>query len=437
MAPPFALCRLPRSADNVSANSLMFFRMSALTEWRTRNAMDPEFDIQRLITNLPYAVDPREFLKNKTGTLILCKTGAGHDAFVILRDSRLLGVPDLFAALDIDGSGSLERAEMWLLQESMKIWLADGVAVAKKISELPRDERERVGVEQLDSFWRKEIKMDYQSFVAIAALEETENEDEAAFRKMHDYLNYLPIGRIEAMGTEFVIPHIGILVCGSRSPLLNFAWELFYMLLVTPGYCFICYRLALHVEAEENFGRRSGMVVAITAWAMALLDPVSYISSFLYISPFVGQLFVALLMLSLPEYQGLLARYEYRVGQVGESRAESDETLWSLAPWQNDSPLVRCPLCRRLSQKSQVIRKVHGDIRRDPCCVCLSTESEVCFGCGHLCVCSGCFDTLAEHRSRYSQPIDLEMEQTVFGNVSADDDDTLENQRGAERDVEA
>merc|ERR1711920_556975 len=69
----------------------------------------------------------------------------------------------------------------------------------------------------------------------------------------------------------------------------------------------------------------------------------------------------------------------------------------SIHALQNDVRFVRCPLCRRLSSSRQVVRKVHGDIRRDICCVCLTNQSEVCFRCGHLCMCSGCFDGLLMH----------------------------------------
>eukprot|EP00929_Paragymnodinium_shiwhaense_P067056 TRINITY_DN33735_c0_g1_i3.p1 TRINITY_DN33735_c0_g1~~TRINITY_DN33735_c0_g1_i3.p1 ORF type:complete len:184 (-),score=20.81 TRINITY_DN33735_c0_g1_i3:29-580(-) len=116
-----------------------------------------------------------------------------------------------------------------------------------------------------------------------------------------------------------------------------------------------------------------------------------------------GKLVSVAFMLSLDEYQRLLARLEYRMEQPGED-FDADAASWSTIAWQGDMSLVRCPLCRKLSLASQVVRKLHADVRREPCSICLSHDSEVCFACGHLCVCHGCFDGLVEHQAASSTP---------------------------------
>merc|ERR1711959_55429 len=91
---------------------------------------------------------------------------------------------------------------------------------------------------------------------------------------------------------------------------------------------------------------------------------------------------------------------------MGEGSLDSDVEDLSLASFHTRMHLVRYPICRRLSSSRHVVRKVHGDMQRDPCCVCLASESEVCFGCGHLCMCSGCFDSLLEHRQHVADDHD-------------------------------
>jgi len=57
---------------------------------------------------------------------------------------------------------------------------------------------------------------------------------------------------------------------------------------------------------------------------------------------------------------------------------------------------VRCPLCRTPSLAAAAIVVSGADCALPKCCVCLSVTSRVCLPCGHICLCSACFDKVIE-----------------------------------------
>jgi len=209
------------------------------------------------------------------------------------------------------------------------------------------------------------------------------------------------------------MPLLGSIVCTLTSEIVDFFWNLLYTVVAAPGMCLLSHRVLLKCGRDAS-GYSSYIGLVVVALLLASFNPILYACVFLYLSLEFGKLVTMVLLLSMEDYRRLLAHFEYRMdqrdGSIDDLGMEWSQSL-SLAQLEASSQLVRCPLCRRLSLSSQVVRKVHGDIRREPCCVCLACDSEVCFGCGHLCMCSSCFDGLLEQR----QPVPDSTLVTTYG----------------------
>lgn len=411
LAPPVTLCHLPPGTVHPSFDAVMLFRISALTSWHATSPWDPEYFVHRVLSNMPLSADPRELLK-VNGTVMICRTAVGQSALVVSRGNRVSEIAELFSALDVNRNGFLDRSELWRLQVLLTSWLTIGHDVAEQVSKLHRDAEGRIILTDFEAFWRAELHRDYHSFVVVnGSFDVPENADEAAFQSEHDYANYIPLGRIEAVGTEWAIPHAGSVTCACGvESLCYFFWDLLYTFVAAPGMCLLSHKALLKSGFVVNRNMSTCLGLMFLSLILVSVNPILYLCTFLYMSTEIGKVVTMFLLLSMEEFRRFLAHLEYKMDhQEGE---EDDIAELSLAALQTDARLVRCPLCRRLSSTNQVVRKVHADIRRDSCCVCLGNPSEVCFGCGHLCMCSSCFDSLLEHRQ--PEPDDAEM-VTVFG----------------------
>lgn len=433
--PPNALCHLPASAAHPGPDPVVFFTVSSLATWRAESIWDAEYLIHRLLTSLPSAADPRGLFRN--GTAVLYRDSGGESMYSIVQDGRGLALADLFAALDVDSNGYLERAEMWRLQGFLKYWFTRGSKIAARASALPRDADGRVTLAQVQELWRAELDPAHADFVLVNNSQAPpENADEEAYHRSHAYLNYLPVGMVEAVASQWAVPWIGKPVCPSGSQLFLFLWEMMYMLLATPAIVALgsylarlCHRCSLRLGGEQppldpqgETPRQLCLLAAATCWIF--FNPVTYACRVLYVSPDLGKAFAVLMTFSLKDCQRLLAGLEYR---IDEREGGEDVSWFDGGVWRDFDALVRCPLCRRLSPVSQTVQKVHGDIRREPCCVCLSADSEVCFACGHLCVCSGCFKSLAEREHQVEDyganlDMDIQLAETIGAATTSDDE---------------
>eukprot|EP00928_Gymnodinium_smaydae_P065374 TRINITY_DN48531_c0_g1_i1.p1 TRINITY_DN48531_c0_g1~~TRINITY_DN48531_c0_g1_i1.p1 ORF type:complete len:495 (+),score=27.38 TRINITY_DN48531_c0_g1_i1:195-1679(+) len=392
IAPPLALCKLPEGTIHPYPSALVLTRSSSFSGWHADSLMDAGYMIDMLLSTLPLAIDPREVMQN--GSAILVRNAHGVSGFTLVEDSRALEVTTFLTVLDLDRNGFLDRAELWQLQGFVKSWFSNGREIAKRISALSRDAFGRVSIPDGERFWREELSQDYHSFVVMnGSLEVEENADEAAFHRTHDKLSFLvPVGRIEAVATTWYLPCVGDVVCAFASEPLRSFLELLYLTMINIGVLLLSDELMLAYNLTDRDNTSRGVRYLMVALLWAICNPVFNACIFLNISQEVGKLFVCLCMLSLQEFRRMLARMEYWVesGALDEYDVEEPDT---------ENSFVRCPICRRLSQSGQVVRRVHGDIQRDTCCICLVNDSEVCFGCGHICVCSTCFDTLVERES--------------------------------------
>ncbi|CAK0866840.1 unnamed protein product [Prorocentrum cordatum] len=388
VTPPALLCHLPEGTRHPSPSAMVFFRASSLASWHAESALDPEFFVHRLVSSLPLATDPASLARH--GAAVLCRNGEGTPFYNVVQEEGSRGPADLFAALDTDGTGHLERPEVWQLQGMLKSWFVHGNDVAEQVSQAARDERGRLSLTAFQGFWSSNLSSEHQRFVVVnGSLEAPENEDEAASLLAHSYRYFIPVGRVEAVATDWSLQWVGSIACALVSEPFGVLGEVLFLIVTILGVFLLCDRVAPQLDLSPS-KRQALSFAAASCWS--LLDPVGGASRALYVSPMIGKALTMLLMLSNEECQQVLARLEY----LGD--AQDDLGAGFASSRGSDDPLVRCPLCRRLSLSSQVVQKVHGDIRREPCCVCLNCDSEVCFTCGHLCMCTECFQGLAASR---------------------------------------
>lgn len=412
LAPPASLCGLPSGAGPPGPDVVMFFRISSLSSWHTRSVLDLEFLIQRLLSRLPLAADPEQLLQG-AGSALFCKTAIGNRVLQIARDGSVRGLADFFAAMDTNKNGLLDRYEVWWLQGLLSLWLDDPDGSIQRLTTgLPRDEEGRVELAKFQASWQTGLSDHYHRFVVVnASTAASADLDEAAFHATFDYMNYVPIGRIEAVGTGLFVPFAGRIVCDLNSDFWYLWWDLSYSMIVAPGILLLIHQLALKLGHDIRRRTRFSFLLLFIAVFGVYFNPLLDLCTMLYLSPEFGKLLTMVLLLSLDEYRRFLAFMEY---WMDDNLGDDDQSANFSSVLRTDVRFVRCPLCRRLSNSSQVVRKVHAQIQPDVCCVCLVEQSEVCFVCGHVCMCSGCFEGLLDHRHH-----DDETPPTVIGNARA------------------
>ena len=214
-------------------------------------------------------------------------------------------------------------------------------------------------------------------------------------------MNLVPVSAVTAVGSRFYLSSGGGLFCTSEK--LNLlAMAINYVFLQisvksrklwprlfhdTYAWMFRSMRISreLHIVTEHG----SMWVLPTVAGVELLLwihyDPLASVAAALGCAPRLFRFAHCLAILSDRAIGRHLTAIEYN---WHSRRAERRKA-------RHEQALLRCPICRHLSKRSDAIEGIKGlEGDASTCCVCLTETSSVCLQCGHVCLCGGCLERL-------------------------------------------
>lgn len=353
--------------------------------------------------------------------------------FMFLCDAELKQAQEVFDAADVDGSGLLERSEIWPLR--LRLTEGLGLDLIDEEEGVVRDAEGKITREGLADFWQYHATGPTpQGFVGVCASTQGVDGpdlDQAAYHHIHR-LRTLWVSTDEIILVSrpgWRLPYAGLPLCLEDWPLLEGGdWHL--ILEVT-----LLLALGTSLGVHDHVEMLSGLLEPRRAWLLACVPPgwtrdamtqafthkglfgLGRVTANVAISLWLLLLWVILLPdVILAEWTGVcgvllqeialmflfsrwgfeefLRRLEYLLTSGVDLRM-GIRSLW-IAYGQSAIHLIRCPLCRTVCDTAQCVKGVTGVERAPNCCICLEHKSTVCLQCGHLCVCPGCYSDLVK-----------------------------------------